>query len=222
MTTIPSSSLLLGSAAVTGIITSRTKRYRIFIIIGGLLLSAGFGAFISLRETASRVEQLFIQLPFALGAGIALPARLLATQAPQRRTDFAKSSATLSFLFNLGQCFGIPIGATIYETVWEHIVKEDVKSGRIPEEFFIPSQKAEESGELIKQWPKTIADLYRHIMSVSISKIWIVMTALSVLIFIMGVVMKEVPLIDEIEEKHASRDSEDDQESTVRLVEAGA
>ncbi|KAJ9602169.1 hypothetical protein H2200_013289 [Cladophialophora chaetospira] len=218
LTLLPSSCLTFTCAAIAGVVTGRIKRYRIFVVIGGVLLTAGYATFIHLRENASRVEQLFIQLPFALGAGVVLPARLLATQAAQHPQDMPQAAATMTFLFNLGQCFGIPIGAATYQWEWDRLVKKDVASGLIPTQYIITSHDAEESGELIKEWPKAVSDAYRHIMAVSISKLWIVTTVISGVILLLGILMKEVPLRDRGEPEPLREEKDFGNDDTDRLI----
>ena len=211
-----------------------------FLALGSVLMTAGFASFIHVRETASRVEQLLLQVPTSIGAGesqnvliclvrnadllgtlgMIFPARFLATQAAQKLSDIPSAAATLSFVFNLGQCFAIPLGAIIYQSTWDKLLRQDEQSGVIPTQFIIPSHDAEESGELIRDWPAVVAETYRHIMAVSISKIWIVMTVLSGVIIVIAITMREVPLVDHQESNPSTRKSID--EATAGLIEDGA
>jgi hypothetical protein len=193
---LPSSGLLFASAAIAGVFTSRTKSYRLLLIVGAVLLTAGFASFIHLRENASRVEQILLQVLFAIGAGMIFPARMLAPQAAQEARDETAAAATISFVFNLGQCFGIPIGATTYETVWDRLVNRDVKAGIIPGHLIITSRNAEASAEIFRGYPTAVKLRYRHIMAVSISNIWIVATIIAGIIIVLGFIMKEVPIND--------------------------
>ncbi len=220
---LPTLGLLFTSAAVTGVMTSRMKRYRIFNIYGGLLMTAGIATFIQLRENASRVEQLLLQVTPAIGAGMIFPARFLATQAAQNERDIPKAAATMAFVFNLGQCFALPIGATTYQPVWDRLVRRDVESGIILTQFIITSHDAEASGELIQHWPKAVGKVYRHIMAAAIAKIWIVLTVLAGVVSILALVMKETPLcdlvyVDELSERKAGDEADD----MVRLIDRQA
>jgi hypothetical protein len=218
-TMLPMTAFLFTSAAAAGVFTSRNKKYRIYVLLGALLLVGGLVGFTQINENTPRVAQIFLQIPLAIGAGMIFPARLLATQATQRdQATMAKAAATMTFIFNLGQCFGLPLGAVIYETEWDRLVRLDEKAGAIPPQLVITSHNAEGSAELIRTLPKAVADEYRHIMADSISKIWIALTVLGGLIFILGMIMKEVSLDTKREATPPMRESNQWNEDTNGLI----
>jgi hypothetical protein len=221
---LPCSILLFSSAAVIGVFSSRTKRYRIFIIMGALMMTFGFASLIHLSEKSGRLEQIFLQIIASIGAGFIFAPRILATQAAQQLKDIPAAAATMTFFFNLGQCFALPVGAVTYESMWDKLVNKNVKAGIIPPKLIISSHEAEESGEIISKFPKEIAELYQHIMAFSISRIWIVITVLCAVIVMLALIMKEVPLSGggaEIEKRTKRRARKEDANDAEKLIPGG-
>jgi hypothetical protein len=215
--TLPSSGVLLVAAAGTGYVTSRIQHYKVFIWVGGVLMVAGFGSFIPFREDSSRVTEVLLQFIGAVGSGMVFPARTLATQAPQRPEDFGTATALVSFvgvrhhhyrllkvmslltrMQNLGMSFAVPIGNIIFQSTWKTLLDHNVKQGHIPTNLIIPASHAEGTAEIVKGFPpsaKAVAKLYQHIAALALSNVWILATSLSAAVLLLGLIMKEVPLV---------------------------
>jgi hypothetical protein len=96
--------------------------------------------------------------------------------------------------------FAVPIGNIIFQSTWTTLLRRDIKQGNIPSSLVIPASRAEGTAEIAKSFPssaKPVAKLYRHIAALALSKVWILATCLSGAVFLLGLMMKEVPLVKE-------------------------
>ncbi|MCX4626567.1 MDR family MFS transporter [Streptomyces sp. NBC_01443] len=105
---------LLIASVFSGNVTSKTGRYRIFPIVGCLVM--GIGLYLLSRmgpETGAWLESLYM---FVLGAGIGLCMQVL-TIAVQNTVDYADlgtATSGVTFFRTLGSSFGTAVFGTIY------------------------------------------------------------------------------------------------------------
>ncbi|MFJ3205551.1 MDR family MFS transporter [Streptomyces sp. NPDC086989] len=105
---------LLIASVFSGNVTSRTGRYRIFPVVGSLVMGIGL-YLLSLMGpgTAAWLESLYM---FVLGAGIGLCMQVL-TIAVQNTVDYADlgtATSGVTFFRTLGSSFGTAVFGTIY------------------------------------------------------------------------------------------------------------
>ncbi|MFI1457886.1 DHA2 family efflux MFS transporter permease subunit [Streptomyces roseus] len=105
---------LLIASVFSGNVTSKTGRYRIFPIVGSLVM--GIGLYLLSRmgsQTGAWLESLYM---FVLGAGIGLCMQVL-TIAVQNTVDYADlgtATSGVTFFRTLGSSFGTAVFGTIY------------------------------------------------------------------------------------------------------------
>jgi hypothetical protein len=227
---LPTSFALLFGAAGTGVAVSKTKVYQKFAILGGVLLVAGFSALTILSDTSSTVAVLLIQIVPAIGLGIIFPVRLTAVHAAQHPSDLPQANLLLSFSFNLGTCFGSPIASAVQSNRWDKLVRQAIKAGEIPADLMISSKDSGATAEIVRAFPRVLAQLYRHIFSLATRWIWIFMIGFAAVILLAAIFMDGLRLEDKggkvakvkraLTRRVRIQAPEDDQDGdTLRLIE---
>ncbi|MEV0410810.1 MDR family MFS transporter [Streptomyces sp. NPDC050448] len=118
---------LLIASVFSGNVTSKTGRYRIFPIVGCLVM--GIGLYLLSRMgpgTSSWLESLYM---FVLGAGIGLCMQVL-TIAVQNTVDYADlgtATSGVTFFRTLGSAFGTAVFGTIYANTLGPALKKAVE-----------------------------------------------------------------------------------------------
>jgi EmrB/QacA subfamily drug resistance transporter len=110
------------ASMVSGQITSRTGRYKIFPIIGSLFLIAGMVLFHSVEVDTPTWQPMLYMGVFGLGLGLSMQTLTIAAQnaAPQR--DMGVSTAAATFFRQLGGTLGVAVFLSIlFSTVGDNI-----------------------------------------------------------------------------------------------------
>ena len=103
------------AAMVTGIIITKTGRYRWAIWSGWVLTTLGSGILYLMDVDTTTVQWVFLNLVPGLGMGILFPSMTFAVQASQRNENLAFAVAMFSFFRSFGQSIGVAIGGTIFQ-----------------------------------------------------------------------------------------------------------
>ncbi|MEE1754016.1 MDR family MFS transporter [Streptomyces sp. SP18CS02] len=124
--TLPMVVGLLIASVLSGTVVSRTGRYRIFPIVGALVMTAGlFLLSLMDADTGVWLESLYM---FVLGTGIGLCMQVL-TIAVQNTVDYADlgtATSGVTFFRTLGSSFGTAVFGTLYANSLEPNLREGV------------------------------------------------------------------------------------------------
>lgn len=113
---IPFSLGASGLAALSGIIVSKTGRYRPIMWAGWLIMTVGFGLCIMLEENTAVWKQEIWILIAGVGCGCLFQPPLIGLQAAMPLKDMATSTATFTLIRTLGGTIGISLGDTVFTT----------------------------------------------------------------------------------------------------------
>ena len=111
----PATFTVAPAAVVTGIVISKTGRYRWAVWSGWLLTTLGTGLLYLLDVNTTTVQWVFINLVSGLGMGIIFPAMTFSIQAATINKDLAFAVALFSFFRAFGQAIGVAIGGVIFQ-----------------------------------------------------------------------------------------------------------
>lgn len=103
------------AAMVTGILISKTGRYRWALWSGWFLTTLGSGLLVLLTPDTSTVAWIFLNLVSGLGMGMLFPSMAFSIQAATTNKDLAFAVALYSFFRAFGQAIGVAIGGTIFQ-----------------------------------------------------------------------------------------------------------
>ncbi|CAA7271543.1 unnamed protein product [Cyclocybe aegerita] len=168
-------------SAVSGVLVSRTGKYRPVMWVSFAIFTLGMGLMIMLDGTSTTAEKVVYPLIAAIGLGCLFQTPLIGLQAAMPIRDMATSTATFGFIRTLGGTVGISIGQAIYSST---LAK---KVAHIPNADIDTSPAAlSQSVSHLKSIPDpvlraAIIDAYTR----SISTIWLVMTPMLGACFIM-------------------------------------
>ncbi|MEU4203484.1 DHA2 family efflux MFS transporter permease subunit [Streptomyces sp. NPDC039022] len=217
--TLPMVAGLLGTSMLSGVVVSRTGRYRVFPIVGtgvmalGLYLMSTMGA-----DTGVWLESLYM---FVLGLGIGLAMQVL-TIAVQNTVDYHElGSATsgVTFFRTLGSSFGTAVFGTLYSNRLDPSLKAALaKSPGVPPEAAASPQALH---RLPEAQARPVIDAYAETVNHVFQ--WVVPVALAG--FVVAWFLKEVPLRDsaraaagDLGEGFAAPDSTDSDQQLERAV----
>lgn len=181
------------TAALSGIVVSKTGQYRPVLWIGFAVFAVGEGLMIMLDGDAKTVEKVMYTFIAALGTGCLFQTPLIGIQAAMPIKDMATSTSTFGFIRSIAATVAVSIGQAIYTSI---LMKKIRDTPNLPP-FIANASSAELSGAAYAlkaiEDPtvrKTVMDAYAK----SITYIWIVVTPLIGLSFILVLFTKHYTL----------------------------
>ncbi|OKI29920.1 MFS transporter [Saccharothrix sp. CB00851] len=105
---------LLIASITTGNVISKTGRYRVFPLVGSLLMVAGLLLLSRLEPETSFWQASTYMLVLGLGVGMCMPVAMVVVQSTSSYEDLGVATSGVSFLRTLGSSFGVAVFGTVY------------------------------------------------------------------------------------------------------------
>ncbi|MEV7786670.1 MDR family MFS transporter [Streptomyces sp. NPDC088106] len=191
--TIPMIGGIFVSSTVSGIIITRTGRWKGWLLAGGLLLTAGLGLLGTMRyDTPYWHIGVFMAL-LGLGVGMMMQNLVLCTQNQVEPGDLGAASSVVTFFRSLGGAVGVSVLGSVMSTRISHYAQDTIGSlspqeqaaartsgsGAIPDMDLLPPS--------IRSW---LESAYGH----GIADIFLYVAPVALLAFLVTLFIKEVPL----------------------------
>ncbi len=120
--TIPMVMGLFLSSMVSGQIITRTGRWKVFLVSGGVLLTAGLGLLGTLRADTPYWHAAIYMALMGLGVGMMMQNLVLATQNQVAPQDIGSASSLVTFFRTLGGAVGVSaLGAALANRVTHYV-----------------------------------------------------------------------------------------------------
>jgi len=147
-----------------------------------------------LHVNSNKAMKYGFQVIYALGGGVLFPGRLCAVQASQQDSDVPMATALISFCTSLGQAFGVGIGGVIFQNHWTAQLASAMQSHSFSPNEIITYREAEQTSQLIKNFPVEIQEIYRAIMANVIDTLFIVLATLSGVAFLVSLTSRNLSM----------------------------
>ncbi|MFI6229371.1 MDR family MFS transporter [Micromonospora echinospora] len=105
---------MLVVSLVVGRAITRTGRYRVFPIVGGVVMSVGVALFTLLDAGTSRVEAGLYMVVFGAGMGFLMQTTMLIAQNSVEQRDLGAASGAATFFRSIGGSFGISLFGAVF------------------------------------------------------------------------------------------------------------
>jgi EmrB/QacA subfamily drug resistance transporter len=207
--TIPMIAGLFLSSTISGLVISRTGRWKAFVLVGGLLMTAGLG----LMATIEFDTNYWVVAPYMLligaGVGMLMQNLVLAVQniiAPQ---DLGAASSFIAFARSLGGAIGVSaLGALLGHRVIDHLTDGFTAAG------IDPAQAGAAGGSGIPNLsalPAAIRPIVQSAYGSAIADVFLVAAPFALIAFLISIFLKEVVLRGRDDKAAASVEPEVDQ-----------
>ncbi|MFB8085330.1 MDR family MFS transporter [Streptomyces sp. NPDC055992] len=196
--TLPMVAGLLAASIFSGNVVSKTGRYRIFPIIGSLVMAAGL--FLLSRmgpDSGVWLESLYM-LVLGVGIGLSMQVLTIAVQNTVDYADLGTATSGVTFFRTLGSSFGTAVFGTIYaNALGPHLrdgITEAARAGGDPAVLAKASQSPEGLHALPAAQSEPLAQAYADTLHTVF--LWTVPVAL--LGFVVALFLKQVKLRDTV------------------------
>ncbi|MDT6986367.1 MFS transporter [Streptomyces lusitanus] len=192
--TIPMIGGLFISSTVSGIVITKTGRWKAWLLSGGVLLTAGLGLLSTMRyDTPYWRIGVFMAL-MGLGVGMMMQNLVLCTQNQVAAKDLGAASSVVTFFRSLGGAVGVSVLGSVMSSRISHYAADTI--GTLSPQEQAAAAKASGSGTIpdmdllppgIRTW---LESAYGH----GIADIFLYVAPIAALGFLVTIFIKEVPL----------------------------
>ncbi|WP_326945227.1 MULTISPECIES: MFS transporter [unclassified Amycolatopsis] len=184
---------IMTSSIVSGRITSKTGHYKIFPILGTLLIAVGAFFFAQVEYNSALWHPLVAAAIIGLGLGQCMQTLVIAVQNAGPRSDMGASTASATFFRQIGGTAGVAIFLTIlFNTLGPNITK--AFGGKLPAGAGAGVANLSENTSGIQDLPEAIKTPVLIGFTESITTVFYVAGAVALLATVVLLFMKEIPL----------------------------
>ncbi|MGW6057146.1 MFS transporter [Streptomyces sp. NPDC055189] len=192
--TIPMIGGLFISSTVSGQIITKTGKWKVWLVSGGALLTAGLGLLGTMRYDTEYWHIAIFMALMGLGIGMMMQNLVLATQNQVAPEDLGSASSVVTFFRSLGGAMGVSALGAVMSTRITHYVKDGLTAlgpdaaamghggtggGAIPDLDKLPAP-----------FRTVMESSYGH----GIADVFLIAAPLAFLAFLITIFIKEVPL----------------------------
>ena len=186
--TIPMVFGLFMASTIVGRLVTATGRYKRFMLLGAVLLTAGLGLMGTLDETTNLVELSAFMLVMGAGVGMLMQNLVLVVQNTVRFEDIGAGSSLIAFFRSLGGAIGVSVlgallahhaSATIVEGLAAQGIKATGSADKVPD---------------VSSLPAPVAQVVEHAYGTGVGEIFLLAAPLGLVTLAAIALMHEVPL----------------------------
>ncbi|MFI8188361.1 MFS transporter [Streptomyces sp. NPDC085946] len=192
--TIPMIAGLFVSSTVSGQIITKTGKWKSWLVVGGVLLTAGLGLLGTMRYDTDYWKIGAYMALMGLGVGMMMQNLVLSTQNQVAPHELGAASSVVTFFRSLGGAVGVSALGSVMSTRIAHYAEDTI--GTLAPQERTAAGKAMGSGRLpdmdalpapVRTW---LESAYGH----GIADIFLYVTPIAALAFLVTLFIKEVPL----------------------------
>ncbi|RSM36392.1 MFS transporter [Amycolatopsis balhimycina DSM 5908] len=184
---------IMTSSIVSGRITGKTGRYKVFPIVGTLMIAAGAFFFAQVDYDSPLWHPLTAAAIIGLGLGQCMQTLIIAVQNAGPRSDMGVSTASATFFRQIGGTAGVAIFLTVlFNTLMPNITK--AFGGQLPPGAGASVGNLSENTSVIQSLPTAIKTPILVGFTDSITTVFYIAGAVALLATLVLLFMKEIPL----------------------------
>jgi EmrB/QacA subfamily drug resistance transporter len=183
--------LMVGSAlpsVLAGVLTTKTGKYRMFPIIGGLVMAVGMFLLSRIGVTTSRWQTSIDYVVLGLGMGLLMQLMSLIAQNSVDLKDMGVASSSRMFFQQMGGSLGV----AAFGAIFAHKLTESMGSAATAADSHFSSASLDPA--TVTSLPPAVREMVDNGIAHAVQTVFLWVTPASVLIFLLAFLIKEVPL----------------------------
>ncbi|MCX4763317.1 MFS transporter [Streptomyces sp. NBC_01275] len=191
--TIPMIGGLFISSTVSGQFITRTGKWKLWLVGGGVLVTAGLGLLGTIRYDTDYWKIAIFMALLGLGIGMMMQNLVLSTQNQVAPSDLGSASSTVTFFRSLGGAVGVSaLGAVMAHRITDYA--KDGIAGLGPQYASLASGSSSDSIPDMDKLPAPLRTVMESAYGHGIADVFLIASALALLAFLITLFIKEVPL----------------------------
>ncbi len=188
---------------VTGMLVTRTGRYKEFMVIGVVFMGLGYWMLTRLDHTSSSTDLTLAMVMLGIGLGLAMQQYLLVVQNNATRADLGVATAASQFFRSVGSTVGVAIFGTVMTTNLGSHIASHLPAGAAAAGSQLDAGSVLDPTALAAL-PPAVADAVRQGLAESLHDTFMVGLPVALAALIATLLIKVIPLRDTV---HTAEDS---------------
>ena len=209
MILVPQSLAMILTSILVGLLISRTGRYRPFLILGGVVMVAGYLLLANLSYGDSQWHLTLAMIVIGLGLGLSMQVYTLVVQNAVSRRELGTATAAIQFFRNIGSTVGTAVLGTVMTASMSTAIPEKIAA--LPPEQLAALQStggAVDTSTLenavldpsaLAKLPEFLVDPVRGGLSDAMHDVFLTAVPFAVLALVLSLFIKHVPLRETVE-----------------------
>jgi EmrB/QacA subfamily drug resistance transporter len=181
---------LLGASMVSGIVISRTGRYKAFPVAGTAIATLGVFLLSTMNAHTARLVASAWMVVLGIGIGLVMQVMVLVTQNSVDRSDLGVATATVSFFRSVGGSVGVAVFGAIFTA---HLTRNIVSA--LPADV---ARQLQQTGggsvSAVAGLPAAQQLAYKTAFADALTTVFTYAIPIMVVAFVVALLLKEVPL----------------------------
>jgi len=204
---IPMSAALLLVGIAVGFLITKTGRYKIFVVGGGLIMLVGFVLLAQLDHTSSELALTLAMVVVGVGLGGSMQTFTVIVQNAVSRADLGVATAATQFFRNAGATIGVALLGTIMSSRVAASLPAYLPAGATGPGGMEINADAVLDPQLVTQLPEDIALAVRHALGDGLHGVFVAAIPLALIAVIASLFVKVIPLRETLEPLEAPADA---------------
>lgn len=185
--TLPMVGGLLLTSMGSGVLVSRTGRYKIFPVAGTALMVLGFVLLSRMDSTTPVLQQSAYLFVLGTGIGMCMQVLVLIVQSTANFSDLGVATSGVTFFRTIGSSFGAAIFGSLFANFLDSRIAGALAAGGAPPE-------AAESPQALHRLPADVAAPIVEAYSDSLGLVFLCAAPVALIGFLVALTLKQVPL----------------------------
>ena len=184
---------MIVTSIVTGMLITRTGRYKIFVLIGPILMALGFWLFSQMDTGTTNLELIRNMVITGVGLGLCMQTFTLIVQNDARQEDLGVATATSQLSRSIGSTAGVAILGTILTQSSASEIPKRLPPDQVAE-FGSVSASSVLNPAALAQLPPDVLFAVREGLAASLHNVFLVGVPFIVAALVVTVLIREIPL----------------------------
>ncbi|POX47759.1 MDR family MFS transporter [Streptomyces sp. Ru72] len=187
---LPMLGAMLVVSMIAGRVTTNSGRYKVFPVVGSVLMIVGLFLLSQMDTGTSRFTSGVYMAVLGAGMGCLMQITMLVAQNSVELRDMGVASSTTTLARTLGSSFGVAIMGALFNNRVQHVMAE--RAGALGSK--ITEQSAQLDAKSLQKLPAAAREAYQHAVSAGTHSAFLLGAVVAVLALAAAVFVKEVPL----------------------------
>jgi EmrB/QacA subfamily drug resistance transporter len=187
---LPMLGAMLVTSMVAGRVTTNTGKYKVFPVVGSVLMVVGLYLLSTMDTGTSRFMSGVFMAVVGLGMGCLMQITMLVAQNSVEMKDMGVASSSTTLFRTLGSSFGVAIMGALFNNRVQDVMAE--RAGALGSK--ITEKSAQLDAASLQKLPAAAREAYQHAVSAGTHSAFLLGSVVAVLALVAAVFVKEVAL----------------------------
>jgi len=181
-------------SVIAGQVITKTGKYKIFPIIGGIGMTTGMILLSQIDVSTSKFQLAMMMVVLGTGMGFLMQTTMLIAQNSVEQKDLGVASSSATFFRSIGGSFGVSLFGTIFIRTLESDLGKQIGTGNAAQIMGGGNGGGQVDPTALHSMPDAIRLPFFHSIATGLSEVFIWAIPFTAVVVILALMVKEIPL----------------------------